>query len=200
MNIIFDLGGVVFQWEPHQLAEHIYFNPIKQDLILTHLVGHQDWQELDRGVLDEQTVIQAAAVRSGLSESEIDSFISAVPESLTPIRETLDLIRELKGIGHSLYALSNMHQSSIVHLEKTYDFWNLFEARIISCRVHLIKPQVEIYQYLLDAYQLDAQGTIFIDDTVLNLQAAKQFGIKTIHFQNPEHCRQELGKLGCFNI
>jgi putative hydrolase of the HAD superfamily len=144
-------------------------------------------------------VIRRAVVKTGLSEKDISRFMSAVPISLTPIPASVELIYELKEIGHSIYALSNMHPASIEHLEKSCPFWHLFEARIISCRVKMIKPQPEIFQYLLQTFRLQATETIFIDDTIVNLQVAEKFGITTVHFLNADHCRKELEKLGCFN-
>jgi HAD superfamily hydrolase (TIGR01509 family) len=68
---------------------------------------------------------------------------------------------------------------------------------VISCRVRLIKPEPAIYAYLLAQYGLEASHTVLIDDTVVNLEAAAQLGIRTIQFENPRQCARELQALGC---
>jgi putative hydrolase of the HAD superfamily len=81
--------------------------------------------------------------------------------------------------------------------EQTYAFWDVFTGVVISSRVQLIKPEPAIYAYLLAQYGLEASHTVFIDDTVVNLEAAAQWGIQTIRFENPVQCERQLQALGC---
>jgi 2-haloacid dehalogenase len=90
-----------------------------------------------------------------------------------------------------------MHVASIEHLEKVYTFWEVFTGVVISCRLHLCKPDPAIYAYLLETHALDGEKTLFIDDTEVNLTAAAQFGIRTIRFESPAQCERELQALGC---
>jgi len=84
------------------------------------------------------------------------------------------------------------------HLENKYSFWEIFEGKVISCRLNLCKPEPAIYEYLLKTYDLAAASTVFIDDIDANLSAAKQFGMQTIKFENPAQCERELRELGYF--
>ena len=61
----------------------------------------------------------------------------------------------------------------------------------------MIKPEPAIYVYLLQQYGLEASQTVFIDDTVVNLEAAAQLGIQTIQFENPVQCARQLQALAC---
>jgi putative hydrolase of the HAD superfamily len=90
-----------------------------------------------------------------------------------------------------------MHVASIEHLEQAYTFWEVFTGVVISCRLHLCKPEPAIYAYLLETYRLNGANTVFIDDTEVNLTAAAQFGIHTIKFENPAQCERQLQALGC---
>jgi putative hydrolase of the HAD superfamily len=123
--------------------------------------------------------------------------MQAVPPFLTPIDKSLQLIQELKNNNNKLYVLSNMHVASITHIEKEYSFWDLFDGKVISSRVHKVKPESDIYQHLLDRYRLNINETVFIDDTDINLRVAADLGIMTIKFDNPDQCKQELVNLGC---
>jgi len=192
LNFVFDFGGVVFTWEPEVIIANNFTEPEIQDLVRTEIFSHIDWLELDRGTLPLQEAILRAADRTGLTVSTVTELMHKMPLTLVPIPETIELLYRLKAQGHKLYYLSNMHVAAIEHLERTYSFWDVFEGGIISCRVHLIKPELPIYTTLLETYGLNGSETVFIDDTEVNLTAAAQVGIQTIHFENPSQCVEQM--------
>jgi putative hydrolase of the HAD superfamily len=73
----------------------------------------------------------------------------------------------------------------------------MFDGIVISSRIKKVKPEIEIYDYLLNEYELKAAETVFIDDTSENLVAASSMGIQTIQFVDPVKCRQGLVDLKC---
>lgn len=194
-NIVFDLGGVVFSWEPEALVANVFAEPDVQTQVHAEIIGHADWLELDRGILPRQEAILRAAVRTGLAVSAVSELMRQVPLALCVIPGTVDLLYRLRERGHRLFYLSNMHVASIEHLERAYTFWDIFEGGIISCRIHLIKPEPAIYTSLLEKYGLDIAETVFIDDTEINLAAAVKFGLRTIHFEHPGQCEEQLREL-----
>jgi putative hydrolase of the HAD superfamily len=142
-------------------------------------------------------MIERGARRAGVPEDQLAHIIYQVPAALVPIPETIEIIRQLKAAGHCLYALSNMGEVSMQHLEQSYDFLELFDGKVISARVRMIKPELEIFAHLLEQYQLDPRQTVFIDDLAANIESAAHFGIHTIHFTSPAQCRKALVRLGC---
>lgn len=197
MNIVFDLGGVVFNWQPDKLIKGVFEDSATQNLVRAEILEHPDWLELDRGTLDFQDAVNRGAQRTGLPNADIERLLDEVPRSLTPIHETIDLIRSMIDTEHRFFVLSNMHFASIAYLEKEHDIWDMFHGTVISCRIKKIKPEIEIYEYLLDEYQLDAAETVFIDDMSENLVAARSIGIETIQFTSSAQCRQDLIALKC---
>lgn len=197
MNIVFDLGGVVVRWEPQALISDVFTDPDVRKVVYEKFVGHPDWIALDRGTLTPEDAAARAARRTGLSEHEIGHFLRQVPPALVANPETVDLLYRLKAQGHSLFCLSNMHHASIEHLEKAYTFWQVFSGKVISCRLHLCKPEPAIYTYLLDTYALVPSQTIFVDDVEVNLTAARRFGVQTVRFQSPSQCHRRLKAFGC---
>jgi len=197
MNIVFDLGGVVFDWQPEALARRIYDDPQTEALVLREIIGTADWIELDRGTLPLDAAIARGAARTGLSEAAVSRLFDAVPASLTPIDATIDLLRELNNTSHSLLVLSNMHLASADFLEANHDIWNLFDGVVFSCRIKQVKPEPGIYEHLLASYELDPAETVFIDDMQENLEAASAFNIRTIQFVSPAQCRADLVASGC---
>jgi putative hydrolase of the HAD superfamily len=196
LNIVFDLGGVVVRWEPEVIIAQVFADPVVQARVRTQIIGHADWLALDRGTLPRQDAIVRAAQRTGLPEAAVAAFLRQVPPALVAIPETVDLLYRLKGQGHTLFCLSNMHVASIDHLEQSYTFWEVFAGTVISCRLHLCKPEPAIYAYLLETYGLDGADTVFIDDTDVNLAAAAPFGIRTVKFESPTQCESQLRALG----
>jgi putative hydrolase of the HAD superfamily len=197
VNIVFDLGGVVVRWEPETIVAHAFSDPDVAAKARREIIGHADWLELDRGTLSLKDATARAARRTGLAKTVVAKFLRNVPRELVPIPETVEILYALKARGHQLYCLSNMHVASIEHLERSYSFWDLFTGKVISCRLHLCKPEPAIYDYLLKTYALDRDSTVFIDDVHANLHAAVKFGMQTIHFKSPGQCQHELQSLGC---
>ena len=197
MNIVFDLGGVVFTWDPQKLVSNVFEDKLAQRRVMKEVIGQQEWVELDRGTIERKDAIESIVDRTGLSKIKIKELMVKVPSCLKPISETVELIKILKEKGNKLYILSNMHTASIEYLEKNNSFWNLFDGQIISCRINMVKPEVQIYEYLLAKYNLSASETIFIDDTEINLITANELGIRTIKYLNASQCKSELKEYGC---
>jgi putative hydrolase of the HAD superfamily len=197
VNIVFDFGRVVFHWKPEEIIAREFSDPNIQDRVAKEVFNHPDWGETDRGTLSFEEMIKRGARRAMVPEAKLAHIIYQVPAALVPIPETIEIIRQLKAAGHHLYALSNMGEVSMKHLEESYDFLELFEDKVISARVKMIKPEPAIFRHMLDQFQLDPQQTVFIDDLCANIEAAAQFGIHTIHFTSPAQCRKALVKLGC---
>ena len=197
LNIVFDLGGVVFDWQPDALVRRVFEDPQSQALVRREIIDHPDWIELDRGTLALDAAIDRGATRTGLSNHSVARLFDAVPGSLVPIVATIDLVRAVNAGGRPLFVLSNMQLASADFLEKTHDIWDLFDGVVFSSRIQMVKPEPGIYEYLLREHRLDPAETVFIDDMSENLDAASAFGIRTIQFIDPVQCRADLAKLDC---
>jgi putative hydrolase of the HAD superfamily len=197
VNVVFDLGGVVLEWQPARIVESEFEDPAMRERLRTSTFAHPEWLELDRGTINQDDVVARGARRSGLTVSEMEDLVAKLTLSLRPIPGTLDLIRAVKDRGNRVYVLSNMPTAAVAHLEQEYSFWDLFDGIVFSSRVHMVKPESEIYQHLLDTYNLAAEDTVFIDDMEINLEAAAKLGIRTVKFTNPLQCETELRKFGC---
>jgi putative hydrolase of the HAD superfamily len=166
-------------------------------LVRAEIFEHSDWVELDRGTLSREDAIVRAARRTGLAERKVAALFRQVPIALVAIPSTVEILYRLKRLGHALFCLSNMHEASLGHIERTCTFWNVFAGAVFSCRVQLCKPEPAIYSYLLNEYGLIGPDTVFIDDTEVNLMAAAKFGLKTLRFETPSQCELGLHALGC---
>lgn len=198
MNLVFDLGGVVFTWHPEQIIQQIFADSNARQRVRQDIFHHSDWVALDRGTLARDEAIQRAVLRTGLSKGDITTLMQKIPYLLVPIPQTIALIQRLKhDTVHKLFVLSNMHLASIQHIEQRYPVWDVFDGIVISCYIHLVKPELAIYQYLLEHYKLNPSETIFIDDSQTNVEAALKVGMQTIHFESPGQCERALEGIGC---
>ena len=193
---MFDLGGVVVRWDPDAIIAGVFSDSQVRRKVKAALFEHPDWLELDRGTLGRDEAIARAALRSGISASDMKRLMHAVPPSLTVFPDTVQLLRRLKSKGYPLYCLSNMHFASIEHLEREHKFFEVFSGAAISCRLKLCKPEPGIYEHVLRTYNLKARDTVFIDDVDVNIAAAAKAGIRTIQFKNAAQCERELRALG----
>ena len=197
MNIVFDLGGVVFNWQPDAIIRGIFENADTQNVVRKKIFEHSDWVELDRGSIALEQAIDRGAARTGLPAEDIERLLGAVPRFLTPIEATIELIHELSSTRNRLFVLSNMHLASIAYLEQHHRFWDVFDGIVISSRIKMVKPEIQIYEHLLNRYQLEPGDTVFIDDLQENLAAASSIGIQTIRFTDSAKCRRALVDLEC---
>lgn len=189
-NIVFDLAGVVVARNearcPQYIMDYFYFinsgNPMPEF-----------WNDYDRGTRDIDSVAQCLAEFRG---SDFNTAKSRMLEAITyqeQVAPTAELIAELKAAGYKLFVLSNMSKEYIDFLREM-DVFKYFDGQIISCEVSLIKPEKEIYELLLERYNLEPEQTIFIDDRKQNVEAAAEVGIVPFHFDrvNPEKSCEQL--------
>jgi HAD superfamily hydrolase (TIGR01509 family) len=192
VNIVFDLGGVVVKWEPDAIVASVFSDPATRTIARRDIIGHHEWIEHDRGVLNTDQLIDACTVRTGLPRTDVARLVNAVAPSLVPIEATVDLIRRLRAEGHAMFFLSNMPRETMDYLERTHDFWDLFDGAVVSARVGLCKPEPAIYEHLLSTYDLDPRETIFLDDVAANVDAARRAGMLGIQFRDAAQAEREI--------
>ena len=181
-NVVFDLGRVVFAQDPAKSTAE--FKQFFSYVSLTPMP--QFWTDYDMGVLSfEQVAEELAAYRCVEPEFAREMITIAIGKQET-IRPTEKLIDELKAAGYKLYVLSNMSREFIDFLRKQKVYEN-FDGDVVSCEVGIVKPMPEIYDLLLERFDLDPAETIFIDDRKENVDAAAAKGIATFHFDRNDY-------------
>ena len=191
MNVIFDLGNVVVTWDPVAIVRSVIEGPGAVRLA-EQLFAHADWVEVDRGTLTLDEAALHAIERTDVDADIIHAIYRAVAPSLQPLPQSVELLHSLKKQGHQLYALSNMGHVSADYLQQHGVFWPLFNDVIISARVGLVKPELAIYRHMLQQLGLRAEEAVFIDDSLPNVLAARELGLRAIHYLSHAQCLAEL--------
>ena len=186
-NIIFDLGNVVLDYNPKVYLKNKLNDTKSEELVLDSIFISKEWPMLDRGTITEEVAIKNIVSRNIESKDIIELAFENWYEMLTPLNETVDIIKELKDDGYKIYYLSNFHSKA---------FEIVTEGGIVSFREQLLKPEKEIYNRLLERYGLIPEESIFIDDVLENVKGAGEEGIKGIQFKNINELRKELNECG----
>ena len=100
----------------------------------------------------------------------------------TPIKENMVLYERARELDYDIFYLTNYSKDGFAHLEEHFDFIRNAEGKIVSSHVRCCKPELKIYEMLLEKYQLNASECLFFDDNIYNVLAAKELGIQAVHF------------------
>jgi len=194
-TIIFDLGAVLIDWNPHYMYRTIFDNEEEMKNFLT-TVTTSDWnEEQDAGrSLDEGTELLIKQFPE--HEANIRAFYARWEEMLgEPFWDTVEIFKELKeSNNYRIYALTNWSAETFPVALARYDFLNWFDGIVVSGAEKMRKPAPEFYQILLDRHQVKPEEALFIDDNYRNILAAEKLGIKSIHFTSAAELRKELVK------
>jgi putative hydrolase of the HAD superfamily len=205
LNIVFDFGGVLFDWRPHEFMARLLPARAPTAAAAHALVGEffegygGDWGEFDRGTIEAGPLAERIARRTGLTLAEVHAVVDAVPQELQPVTDMVALLPRLQAQGHALYFLSNMPAPYADHLEARHAFLGLFRAGVFSARVQLVKPEPAIFAHAQQVFGIRPADTLFIDDVAHNADAARRAGWQAVHFNDPAQCERELVARGLLN-
>jgi 2-haloacid dehalogenase len=197
-NIVFDLGGVLVDWNPDYVYKKIFDNDEEKMRWFYQNICTSDWnEEQDAGrTISEGTDLLVRKFPE--HEENIRAYYGRWEEMLGgPITGTVEILRRLKRNNDlKLYALTNWsHETFPIALER-FDFLHWFDGRLVSGEEKTRKPFREIYELLIKRFHLEPSQSIYLDDNRRNLIPASELGFHTIHFQSPAQFEEELRKAG----
>jgi len=196
-TVIFDLGGVLIDWNPDYVFKTIFSKPEEMKWFYDN-VCTPDWNEEQDAGRSLKEATEELVTRFPDHEPNIRAFYGRWEEMLGgPIEGTVDVLKELKTNGSTkLYALTNWSAETFPVALDRYDFLNWFDGRLVSGEEKTRKPFLDIYEKLISRFEIDPSDSVYIDDNLRNLHPAKELGMHTIHFKTPQGLRDELSALG----
>ena len=196
-TIIFDLGGVLIDWNPRYLYRTIFDTEAEIEDFLAN-VATMDWNEQQDGgrSMAEGTAILVSKFPN--YQAQIEAFYSRWTEMLGgAIEGTVDILKELKANdNYRLLALTNWSAETFPFAQERYEFLTWFEGILVSGEEKVKKPDPKIYKLMLEKYEVDPTTAIFIDDNLRNVKAAEACGIQSIHFVSPDQLVDVLSNKG----
>lgn len=192
-NIIFDLGGVLIDWQPEQMYKKIIPDEQQRKWFLD-TVCTMEWNEHQDGGRMIQEANNELLIQFPEHKELILAYYQRWEEMLVgPIQPTVDIFNTLKKSGnYNIYALTNWSAETFPRALELFEFLHWFDGRVVSGEEKTRKPYKKIYDIILSRFSLIPQETIFIDDNKKNIEAAKEVGINCIHFLSPQQLTQEL--------
>lgn len=195
-NVVFDVGGVLIDWNPEHLYGRTIASPERRRWFLDH-VCNGAWnakQDLGRSWREAEEEAIGAFPEW---RQEILDYRRRWGEMVSgPVPGGFELLGEIHARKHRLTGLSNWNGETFADMRALFPLLGLFEGVTVSGEVGLAKPDPAIYRHHQDRFGLDTARTVFIDDNRLNIEAARAMGWRTVHFADAASARAALVEIG----
>jgi len=194
--VIFDLGGVLLDWNPR----YLYRKLIPDEAACEHFLAevcHPEWnvrQDAGRSFAEaEAEAIARHPDKAELIRAWLRRFDEMIPDV---IPGTVEILERLHARRVPLYALTNFSRETFPPTRRRFGFFDRFRGIVVSGDEKMLKPEARIYRLLCERYGVAPEQAVFIDDSVKNVEGARALGIHGIHFQGPEVLARELEAVG----
>lgn len=195
-TVVFDLGGVLVDWDPRYLYRTLFDDEAAMERFLAEVCTPQWNLAQDAGRPWAEAVAELSAQHPHHAE-HIAAYHTRWLDTLRgPIQPTVDLLAELRERGVRLYALTNWSQETFPLARERFDFLGWFEGIVVSGEERLIKPDPAIFHRLIQRYAIEPARTLYIDDSPKNVVAAEALGMHGWHFQGADALRAHMRALG----
>lgn len=197
-TIIFDLGGVLVDWNPEYVYKNVFNTEKEMKWFLTNVCSPEWNIEQDGG----RTIAEAESLlitQFPEYKKEIKLFYADWEFMFSgPIRENVKLFQQLKATKkYNIYALTNWSFEKWDKALELFPFFKNFDGVVVSGQEKCRKPFSKIYNLIIDRYNITPENALFIDDNFENIEGAKKIGFNGIHISKGEKLSE---KLNLFNI
>lgn len=194
-NIIFDIGRVLVTFDPVQYVNSLGFDEETSRAVVGAIFHDPLWIETDRGVIPVENFEDAFVANAPEYEVQIRKAYREMGRMIQLMPHTMPWVKTLKERGYRLYVLSNYGEYLFLRSKDRLDFMPYMDGAVISYQIQMIKPDREIYEYLLKKYELIPEECVFLDDRPENVEGAKAVGMSGIQFVDYEQANSKLQKM-----
>ncbi len=196
-NVILDMGNVLLSYEPESYAG-ILSSKKAAPFILKELYLGEDWPKQDLGLVGKEELYELVKPRVPEEYHEdLRKNVYGWSDLMRPIPGAADFLKEMKAEGYRLFVLSNAGVDFHEYFPRHYDV-SLFDGLVVSCDLHITKPDRRIYESLLESYGLKAEECIFADDLPRNVAGAETLGIHGFLFRGDyRELLEEIDRINC---
>ena len=202
--VVFDLGGVLFDWNPDYLYRKLIADEAERQWFLANICNGE-WNVQQDGGRSLSEATAALSARHPDHAQLIGAFYARWTEMLGgTLAGGMAIFEALESAGVPLYALTNWSAETFPYARNTHPFQPVlrrFKDVLVSGEEKLIKPDARIYQRMLERIRkhypaAQAQHLIFIDDVQRNVEAARALGWRAIHHTDPAATAAQLRNWG----
>jgi len=199
--IIFDFGGVLINWDPHELYNKYFSHDRKAIDNFLSEIDFVHWNLAQDGGYPFSEAVQNLSEQFPQYAHLIRAYDLEWEESITGIiPETVEIVKKLKSAGYHLYGLTNWSAEKFSLVRHKFEVFDLFEEIVVSGEVKLVKPDPAIFQLLLDKIHFSAKNCLLIDDSLTNIEVAQRLGFLTHHFSSPAEFELSLFESGILSV
>jgi len=185
-NFVFDIGGVILDNSKEVLQNYLNKDETEVKELTKIVYGSSSFRKVLLGDMSQTECMKQLMIQYLEYKEDIEKILSVSHQNkILPLKkETLDIIFKLKEMNYKLYLLSNLTEETYNYIKDELNILNVFDGGIFSFKDKLLKPHHEIYELLLQRYNLNKEETIFFDDILKNVEAGNKLGIKSIQFKS----------------
>jgi 2-haloacid dehalogenase len=195
-TVVFDLGGVLVDWDPRYLYRQLFDDPDEMESFLAE-VTTTEWNSHQDAGRPWAEAVELLALEHPEKRELIEAFHERWPEMLAgEIAGTVGILGELRETGIRLVALSNWSSEMFPFARARFGFLDWFEDIVISGDVGVNKPDPRIFEHLVERFRIDPAASVFIDDSPANVEAAVTLGFRGLLFTDAVALRRELARCG----
>ena len=193
--VVFDIGGVLLDWDPRHLYRGLIDNEVEMKRFLEEICTSEWHAAHDRGVPVAESCAALAAAHPEYAEL-INAWGERSEEMIAgPIDGTVEILADLLQKGVRCFALTNMERETYPLRLQRFPFMGWFAGTVVSSHEGVAKPDPEIFRVLLDRFGLQPERTVMIDDSVPNIETAARLGMTAVRFTSPGALRAALSGL-----
>ena len=194
--VVFDLGGVLIDWNPRHLYRRLFSDTDEMEAFLAGICT-SDWHRAhDLGADIKESCERLARLHPGYRDMIMAWAERGEEMAAGQFDQAVAVLAELKATGQRCYALSNMEREVFPIRHARFPFMQWFDGYVISGIEGVAKPDRRIFEILLERYGLEPRATVFVDDSKQNVEAAGAVGINAVHYTSAQRLRQELRTFG----
>lgn len=190
--VVFDIGNVLLDWDARRVYRPLGMSDDEIEAFFQR-VDFSTWNlEQDRGRSFADGVAELAKHHPADKEL-IERYDTHWIESIAgPIHGTVEILQSLVDQGVPVHAITNFSAEKYGGERERFPFLTRFGVTVVSGEEKLVKPDPAIYRTLLTRTGLQAERTVFIDDSPKNVDGARAVGMHAIHFTTPSDLREAL--------
>jgi 2-haloacid dehalogenase len=194
--VLFDLGGVLIDWNPRHLYRSLFAREADMERFLAEVCDARWNWEIDAGKPFLEAV-RERQLRFPQQAELIGYWWSRWPEMLAgEIPGTVALLERLKVLGVPLYALTNWSLETFAMTRERFPFLAWFERIVVSGEEGMAKPDPRFFRLAIERCALDPERTLFIDDNPENVAAAREQGLDAVRFTAAAPLARTLAERG----
>jgi 2-haloacid dehalogenase len=187
--VVFDLGGVLIDWDPRHLYRKILADEAFMEWFLAEVCSPNWNAEQDRGRTWAEAVAEATARHPEHAEL-IAAYAERWPEMVKgDIPESVAVLEALWARGVPLFALTNWSAETFPHARARFAWLTRFSDILVSGELGVKKPEPAIFRLMIERIGVEPAAVVFIDDVVDNVESARAFGMRAVHFTSPAALR-----------